>query len=415
MTTPHAERDSVETDSRNPFHAEGFGPWWLASLVAGTGVGIQTVTVPIFIRDRVELDERAFAIAAALVAQSLPGALLTLFGGAVADRVPRHRILRRTYGTVSLVSIVYVLLAALDVREIWPIFVLGAIVGASAAFTNPARQSMLPQIVAPSQLQNGVILSTMGFMAALQFLGPSIGGLVTEGLGITVAFGLEVVLLLGAALLFGRVATPLVPASGQSVGADLLEGVRHIRGRPELLSLLLMAMVPGTFFLGPFAVTVPILVPDILHGSDKWVGLFWGCFGAGVFVSSLLLTVRPLPRRGLAVCLSLLWGGTNLVLYGSSERLHLSALLLFVWGAGAAVFINYVIALLQENTEARMMGRVMSMYSLAFFVSSPVGYLLAGALTSAIGPQATLLTNGVVALAIGLGCLALLKPVRDLK
>lgn len=403
------------TESRNPFEAPGFPGWWIASLVAGVGVGIQTVTVPLFIRDRVDPDDRALAISAALIAQSLPGALLTLFGGTVADRVQRHRILRRTYGTVSLVSVAYVLLAAFDAREIWPIFVLGAVVGAAAAFTNPARQSMLPQIVTPSQLQNGVIFSTMGFMAALQFLGPTLGGLVTEGVGITAAFSLEVVLLLVAAVLFGRVRTPLPPPSGRSVGADLLEGIRHIRDRPALLALICMAFLPGTFFIGPFAVTVPILVPDVLHGSDKWVGFFWGCFGAGVFSSSLFLTTWPLQRRGLAICLSMIWGGFILTLYGLSEDLYLSAVLLFVWGAGAAVFINYVIALLQEHTEARMMGRVMSMYSLAFFVSSPVGYLLAGASTGVLGIQGTLLLNGGVAIGLGVACLVLLKPVRDLQ
>lgn len=412
MNAPVTE-DRAET--RNPFHSPSFVQWWLASLVAGTGVGIQAVTVPLFIRDRVEADERALAISAALIAQSLPGALLTLFGGTVADRVERRRILVRTYGTVALASTIYVFLSGFDVRAIWPVFVLGALIGAASAFTNPARQSMLPQLVSQSQLQNGVIFGTMGFMATLQFLGPTVGGVVTEGVSITAAFALEVLLLLAAAFFFSRVKTDLPTPTGRSVMNDLMEGLRYIRAQPTLLALVLMATLPGIFFVGPFAVTVPIVVPDILEAGDKWVGILWGCFGIGVFLCSLLLTVRPVTRRGLGICLSMVAGGTVLTIYGLSETLYVSAFLLVVWGAGAAVFINYVIALLQENTEPRMMGRVMSMYSLAFFASSPIGYLQAGLVTSAFGPQAALLSSGVVSGAVGLGCLALLKGVRDLK
>ena len=402
-------------ESRNPFASPRFLPWWLASLVAGTGVGIQSVTVPLFIRDRVGVDERAIAIAAALIAHSLPGALLTLFGGALADRVERGRILARTYGTVAVVSVAYVFLSGFDVRLIWPVFVLGAIVGSSTAFTNPARQSMLPQLVSPAQLQNGVILGTMGFMATLQFLGPTVAGLLAEASGLTLAFALEVVMLSAAAVLFSRVPTDLPEPSGRSVAADLLEGLHYIRARPELLWLLVMATLPGVFFMGSFSVTVPIVVPDILHAGDKWVGILWGCFGGGVFVSSILLTLFRLRRRGLAICLSMVAGGLILTAYGLSETLSISTVLLFVWGAGAAVFINYVVALLQENTEPRMMGRVMSMYSLAFFISAPVGYLQAGIVTSVFGPKATLLSSGVVSGLLGVAFLVLLKPVRDLK
>ncbi len=82
--------------SRNPFGSGRFRRWWLASMVAGTGVGIQSVTVPLYIRDRVALDDRALAISAVLIASTLPGAFLALFGGAIADRIEQRRILART-------------------------------------------------------------------------------------------------------------------------------------------------------------------------------------------------------------------------------------------------------------------------------------------------------------------------------
>jgi MFS family permease len=383
-------------------------------MLAGTGIGIQSVSVPLFIRDRVELDERALAISAALIAQTLPGAILSLFGGALADRVPRRRILVRSYGLAAAVSSLYVLLCLSGVRSIWPVFPLAALVGSAGAFSNPARSSLLPVLVSRSQLQNGVILGTMGFMAALQFLGPSVAGLMVDLRGLAAAFALETALLIAGAAAFSGVRADAPAPTGRNVLGDLVDGLRYVAGQPALRSLMLLAGVPGIFFIGPFAVTLPLLVPDVFGASDKWVGLLWGCFGAGVFLGSLLLTLRPLPRRGLAVLCSNLAGGVVMGLYAESTALAPAAGLLVVWGLGASVFMNYVVTLLQEHAEPSKMGRVMSMYSLSFFIAMPIGYGQAGALTSAFGPKATLLASAVAAAAIGLAGLVLLRGVRRL-
>ncbi len=403
------------TTGRNPFSSNRFTRWWLASVVAGTGVGIQAVTVPLFIRDRVDLDARAAAIAAALIVQNLPGAVLALIGGTFADRIERRRILMTTYSVAALVSTAYVVLSGLDVGEIWPVFPLAAVVGAAGAFTNPARQSMLNQIVTREQMQNAVILGTMAFMATLQFVGPALGGLLTDLVSLTAAFAAETVFLLGGAILFSRIRTEVTPATGSSVLSDLKEGLLYVAATPKLYGLLILSTVPGILFIGPFAVTVPIIVPDIMHAGDKWVGLFWGCFGVGVLIGSTLLTWRPLPRRGLALCATNVIGGFVLMAYSQSETLPISVVILIVWGLTASVFMNYAVSLLQENAEPRMIGRVMSMYSLTFFASMPIGYAQAGFVTTKFGPQATLLSSGIAASALGLAVLLALKPVRELE
>ena len=406
---------SGSPESRNPFVAPGFTRWWLASLFAGTGAGINGVALPIFLRDRVADDARALAIAGALIATTLPGVALSLVGGAVADRVERRRILATTYTIAVVISLAYVALAGLDVRSVWPIYPLAIVVGSAGAFTNPARSSMLPLLVSRAQIQNGVILgTTLGFVAALQLIGPTIGGLIADASGLTAAFATESSLLAVAALLFSGIRTPATQASGGSVRGALREGLRYVHGNPTLRGLLALSLVPGVFFIGPFAVTVPLMVPDVFHASDKWVGILWACFGGGVVAGSVALTLRSLPWRGLAMCVTNLTGGLILLAYGASESLMLSAAILVAWGIGASVFMNYVVALLQEHTEPRMIGRVMSMYSLAFFIAMPVGYAQAGAITTAFGPQATLMVNGVAAAVIGLACLVGARSVRSL-
>jgi len=275
---------------------------------------------------------------------------------------------------------------------------------------------MMPQILRASQLQNGVILGTMAFMATLQFGGPTLGGLLADGPGLTFAFATEVAMLAAAALLFSRVATDMPVPTGRSVRADLVEGLRYVRRSPALTGVLALGTVPGVFLMGPFAVTVVIFVGDVLHQSDKFVGILWGCFGAGILVGSVLLTVVRPPRRGLTLCSSVVMGGVFMGLYGLSSSLPLNMLFLFVSGIlGPAIFINFAVALLQELTERQMMGRVMSMYGLAFTASTPVGYAQAGVMTTLFGPQVTVVVSAVAAISIGIAAMLFLRPVTRLR
>ena len=274
---------------------------------------------------------------------------------------------------------------------------------------------MLPNIVTRSQLQNGVIFGMMGFMAMLQFLGPSVGGILADVAGLTTAFSVEVVLLFGAAFIFSRIVTEQPAPTGHSVISDLLAGMRYVRSHTDILGLLCLGAIPGIFFIGPFAVTVPLVVPDILERSDKWVGILAECFGAGVVVGSILLALRPIPRRGLAILCSCVAGGAVLVVYGLSERLLVSVSALFVWGLGASMFINYAATLIQENTESQVMGRVMSMYFLSFQLFLPIGYAASGVLVNIFGIREALVANGLASMVIGVLCLLFLGQVRAIR
>jgi MFS family permease len=407
---------AVPEGSRNPFAVMGFRIWWLASIVAGTGVGIQSVTVPLFIRDRVAEDHRAGFIALALICQTIPGAAFALFGGVVADRVERRRILVRTYSVAAAVSLVYVALAGADVQFIWPVFILSAVVGSAGAFTNPARQSMMPQLLQTSQLQNGAIFGTMAFMATLQFGGPSLGGLIADGAGLTFAFAFEVGALGLAALLFSLIATdPPIP-TGKSVFRDLTEGLRYVRDNNSLLGILLLGTVPGMLLMGPFMVTLVLIVQDVYHESDKFVGFLVGSMGAGILVGSILMSLIRTDKRGLLLCGSLLGGGSFWFLYGFAPNIWVAMGLVVIAGIlGPAIFINFAVALLQENSDRAMMGRVMSIYGLSFSASTPIGYAQAAGQVALWGPQATVIVSAGIVVVLGILAVMFLKPVTSLR
>ena len=273
----------------------------------------------------------------------------------------------------------------------------------------------MPQILHVSQIQNGAIWGTMAFMATLQFGGPSIGGLLADGWGLTVAFAAEVAMLALGAILFGRIATDVPVPTGRSVRHDLAEGIHYVRKNNSLLGILALGTVPGVFLMGPFAVTVVLMVEDVFEASDKYVGLLWGSLGGGIVFGSLLMSMFRTRRRGLLLSGSVLFGGSLWALYGLSSSLPLSMTLAFVSGiVGPAIFINFAVALLQENTDRQMMGRVMSMYGLSFSASIPIGYAQAGIQASLWGPQVTLVSSAVIAATIGLFAVLFLRPVNRL-
>ena len=402
-------------EARNPFRVRGYVIWLIASVLAGTGVGIQAVTVPLFVRDRVSDDHRALAIAAVLVCQNAPAALFALVGGVVADRVERRRILVRTYGVAALVSVGYVVLSSSETRWIWPAFVLSAIVGSAGAFTNPARQSMVPQIVSRAMIQNAAIFGTMAFMATLQFAGPALGGVLVDGPGLSFAFGTEVGLLAAAAMLFARIATDRPIPTGRTVFRDLADGIRYIRGQPTILSMIALGTLPETLLMGPLTANLPIFVPDELHRSDKFIGLLFGSMGLGIVLGSVVLASYRFPRRGPLVLLSIVFGGGMIALFSLSPSVWVAMPAMVIMGAtGPAIFINFVVALIQEHTDPRLMGRVMSVYGLSFTSSLPIGFGQAALTSTLFGPRVSLMISGLVCFAIGVACFSLMRGVRRL-
>jgi MFS family permease len=401
--------------TRNPFATKQFRWYWAAVVCGAMGVGIQVVTVPLFVRDRVAEDHRELLISLALISQTVPAAILMLFGGVASDRFQRQKIMTRVWFSAALVSVAYVVLTGAGVSAVWPVFILAAIVGSLDAFGQPARFSMPPQILPQPQVQNGIILNTVAFMTAFQFLGPSLGGLLSDVFNLTTAFAVEVAFLLTGALLATRIRVPKPVPTGKSVWADLADGVRYVRGRGVLIMLLFLQFMPGAFLIGPFRVTGVAMVNDILGGSDKFVGFLSAGFGLGALLGSVALTmVRP-GRRGLLLCLAFLPGGVIFMAYGLSTWLPLSLALMIPWGLSAAVHINMITPLIQESAEPRMLGRVMSMSSLCFAISTPIGFAHSGLVANWFGPEPSIIASGAIFALVGVLCLLFMRPVRTLR
>ncbi|MGH2584643.1 MAG: MFS transporter, partial [Dehalococcoidia bacterium] len=273
---------------RNPFAGVQYRWWWAMSFCGSVAVGLQLVTVPTYVLDRTDT---RFYIAVALLCQTVPTALLTLVGGATADRVGRRRILLTTFAVAAIASTAYLLLATAEARALWPVFVIAAVVGATTAFGSPARQAMLHRLAPGSRLQNGVILGTFAFMGGQSFIGPALGGLTVSALGLTAGFGLEVALLALAWLCATRlrgVDGEAVPARGSLV-AQIGEGLRYVRADPRIWQVMVIAIVPALCFIGVAQATFPVFARDTFDRGAGGIGALNAGMGFGVLAGSLLL------------------------------------------------------------------------------------------------------------------------------
>ncbi|MGI8551824.1 MAG: MFS transporter [Dehalococcoidia bacterium] len=400
-SVPNDEAVSLPIVDRNPFASIPYRWWWVMTLCVSLAVGVQIVTVPTFVLDRTHV---RFYVALAVLCQTVPTALFTLIGGASADRIGQRRILRTTLAIGASTSLAFVLLSLFNVRQIWPAFIIAAVVGSASAFQSPSRQSLINRLAPGTRLQNGIIWGTLAFMGGQSFLGPALAGLTIAVFGQTAGFALEVLLLLSARFCASHVQVAAAPSgAGSSLLTQITAGLRHVRANPSLWQVLVLGAVPGLFFIGVNQATFPVLARDTFGRGASGIALLNAALGVGTLTGSVLL-IRwgPQHHRGRWFLCSLLPGGLACMLVGVAPSLLVAMILLTFWGLAAAIFINFASTLLQTYTEPAYIGRVLSIYSLAFLAVVPLGNLHAGLAIQLAGPRVPFLYSGILAALLGL-------------
>lgn len=412
---PHAPGAKPD---RNPFAGGQYRWWWATTFLASLAIGLQLVTVPTFVLDRTDT---RFFVALAVICQTVPAALFTLLGGAAADRFGRRRIMLITFTIAAATAVAYVLLSLAGTRQFWPAFLIAAVIGAAGAFQNPARQSLINRLAPGPRLQNGVILGTLAFMGGQSMIGPAVGGLTVDRFGLTAGFALEVALLLLAMFCASRLVgidndragrTQAGPGIRQQIG----EGLRYVRTNERIWQLLVLGFVPGLCFMGVGQAAFPILARDTFQAGARGIGLLNAGMGFGILFGSVLLAAfGPRTGRGRWLARTLPVGGACFLLAGLAPTLALAVLMLAMLGMGAAVFINYASTLIQTYVEPRVLGRVMSVWSLCFMAAVPLGNLHAGVSLSLFeNARVVLAYSGILAALLGTVALVTLRAARSL-
>jgi len=375
-----------------------FGTFWFACLLSNIGTWAQQVAQPWLL---LSLGASSFLLGLDAFALGAPVLLLTLVGGALADRADRRRVIGIFQSVQMLCPTLIVVLLLVGSVQPWMVIVLSLIVGITDALSMPSFQSIVPTIVERGQVPAAMALNSTQFNIS-RILGPSVAGMLMASIGAVGAFAISA----ASYVPFLAVAFWVLPRSirrppeqGRIEASRLRASVREIAGAPGLRGAIVTALV-NSLLCAPLVTFCPILVRQVHQGDITHFSLTVAAFGTGGLIGGIgLLAVEPSrDRRPISSWFATAYGAV--VTLAALNPWAWALPLVFVL-AGASMAVSNVSAntYLQSQVPARVRGQAVSMYMLAMRGGAALGGLLTGISVSAFGIREALLINGSVAVA----------------
>jgi MFS family permease len=381
--------------------------YFFGQLVSVAGTWMQTVAQSFLV---LRLTGSGTALGLATAARFLPMFLFGPLGGLVADRMNKRRVLYVTQTLSGLLALLFAVLIATNVIEMWMVYLLALALGAVNIFDNPARQSFIAEMVRLEDLSNAVTLNSVSLNVARVF-GAALGGVFVAVLGLAACFALNAVsfvaVLVSLALMRSADLYPSRRVAKEK--GQVRAGFRYVRRTPELMVPLVMIAVIGTL-AWEFQVTLPLLARDTFHRGAGTYGLMASVMGGGAVIGGLIAASRENPRaRALSVA-AIGWGvAISAAALAPTLPLELAALV-FV-GYGSITFNSMAKTTLQLAAIPMMRGRVMALWALAWLGSTPIGGPIVGWVGETFGARWSLLAGGLPTVVIGLMAWPALKRI----
>jgi len=354
-----------------------------------------------------ELTNSALDLGLVTALQTAPVLLLGPYGGVVADRVDKRRLMIVLQSLMGVQALVLGVLTVTGSITLWQVGVLAALLGLNSAFENPARQSFMLELVGPDELRNAVSLNST-LVNAARVIGPATAGILIATVGTGVCFLVNAVSFVPVVLsLLSMDVSQLQPTErAERAKGQLREGLRYVRHTPELAVPLVMMGLAGMLTY-EFAVTLPVLDHRVLHGGSTGYGFMTAAMGVGAVAGGLL--TAALGRTGLRpLVLAATAFGTLVLSAAFAPTMALELVVLALVGAASVSFMAVGNSTLQLRAAPAMRGRVMALWFVAFQGSTPIGGPLIGWVIAVAGARVGLAVGGATCLLVALlGYLAL--------
>ncbi len=392
------------TSGFRALHNRNYRLFWTAQIVSLSGTWMQTTAQAWLV---LKITGSPLSLGTVTMLQFLPVTLLTLYGGVLADRLPKRKALVFTQGAAMIQAFIFGGLVAAGVVQLWHIYILATIQGMISAIDNPTRQAFVMELVGRDELLNAVALNSTAFNAA-RIVGPSLAGVIIDQIDIAPTLILNAASFIPVIMALLRMdATQFhlnTTAPHGTAAQRLKEGISYAWHTPVILSIFIVVMFVGMFGYN-FSLVLPLLAEFVLHTSATGFGSLGSFLGLGSLIGAIMTAYsgQAAMRRLLAGAgaFSLLLGALAL-----SREFLLSAGLLALLGFSGITFATSSNTLLQLTSPDALRGRIMSVYVLLFVGSTPFGSFVIGMLSDTLGVQAALLIcaalclTGVVTAAI---------------
>ncbi|NOU45465.1 MAG: MFS transporter [Bacteroidales bacterium] len=381
--------------------SRNFRLFFFGGMVSLLGTWIQNLAIGWMVY---RLTDSAFFLGLVGFAGQIPALFLAPLAGVYADRINRRRILIMTQVLPMILAAILTFLSYTNTISVSYLIVIVVINGIAMAFDTPFRHAFLLEMIGDKKLLANAVALNSTLVNTARFIGPALGGILIAAFGEPMCFLINSISFTGViiALLAMRVA-PFVPRTiSKSVMSELKEGFNYTFSYKPALYMILMVTVTSIFGL-PFQTLLPVFARDILHGDSQLLGFLTGAVGAGALTGAFFLASRKSYKNfPKYIAFSAITFGIGLVLFSLSTISTISILLLYFSGFGMIAQFTATNTLLQHLVEEDKRGRVLSFYSLSFMGFTPIGSLILGSASSAIGVPVTLSIAGGICLVAGI-------------
>jgi MFS family permease len=359
--------------------------WAGGALVSNVGTWLQR-TAQDWLVLMVLTHRSAGAVGIVTALQFAPQLLLLPWTGSTADQADQRKLLMLTQATMGALSLVLGVLTVTGVVRLWEVYVLTFLFGCVAAFDSPARQVFVSQLVGDEDLHNAVSLNSMSFNLA-NLIGPATAGLLIAAVGTGWAFLLNGVSFLAvlASLFWLRTGELHASPRAKRSRGSFVEGLRYVAGRPDLMAILVMLFLVGTFGLN-FPIFISTMAVGVFHADVKAFGLLSSVMALGTMGGALWCAHRERPTPA-----TLFWSAGLLSIgfcFAAVAPSYLGfAAALMVLGVAYMIFLNATNGLMQLTTEPSMRGRVMALRVSVALGGMPIGAPAVGWVADHFGPR----------------------------
>ena len=386
---------------------------WMGTVFSSVGHFVQQVSIGWLIYD---LTGSGALLGGINGMRSISMIGLAPFTGLIVDWMDRRSLMLFASVFLMATSVGLAVLAALDMVEVWHLFVFMFIFGGAQTFDQTVRQTATFDLVPRPLIPNAIALNTAGFGITRSF-GPSMSGFLLAGIGVAGNFFVQGGTYLAAALtrLFIKFPARINAVRGGFSFDNFMQGLAHVSRDPVTRTFVLLGMIPPLFLIPTFLALMPIFAKDVYDGGPETLGLLASSVGIGGFLGSVFTaSLGWFERRGIIQLVSLFVFASALFAFSSVGSLALAFPILALAGFAEMIYMTTNQTLLQLSVPNELRGRVTSLLMLNMGIV-PIGGLFAGFSADAIGPQTTLKIMCGGALVIGLLVALFASSVRNLK
>jgi MFS family permease len=378
---------------------------WIGMLISNSGDWMDQVALNWL---TYELTGSAVALGILNLCRLVPILAFTLIGGVIADRFERRKLM---FVTQAIAMVLAFILAALvstgvihDADQFWMVLVIGVGRGIMNSFNQPARQSLISELVPKESLTNAIALSS-ATVNLTRVIGPAIGGVLIATIGVAGAFYLNGASFLAVLWGLAQMTFPPRPSRAhKGIGTELMGGIKYVYSQPSLRTLMTLALVPMIFGV-PYQTMLTVFASDVLDVGSAGLGLLTAASAVGAVIGALWVAARggKSDRQRLMI-IGLIGFGVFLIAFAFSTWLWVSILMLTGVGFSQQMYMALNNALIQEQADPEYRGRVVS----TLFLNRgmvPLGTIMAGFGADFFGPQLTVaaMATVLVVLAIHAG------------